>query len=161
SSGISCLKRRKRVAQSLSSFSRISELPRQRRSPSEQCHPGLLLWLAVPRRLQLISALQRLTFHPQLTFQPSAIPDIRSNSAQTAFISVFDQAILGLDITVNYGLVPFLGVAGIVDGHIVMLAPEERNRGDPLAIIQHITSNGLSLPLRDDPMFHPDIFARI
>jgi hypothetical protein len=47
----------------------------------------------------------------------------------------------------------------IVDGDIVMLAPEKRHRGEGQGVPQHIESRGLSLALGDDPVLDADVFA--
>src|SRR5580704_19560512 len=62
------------------------------------------------------------------------------------------QAVLIGDIAFDDEVIPALGVAHIVDGHVVVLAPEERNRIERLAPAQHVESRGLTLSFRHDPM---------
>src|SRR4029077_21031626 len=52
--------------------------------------------------------------------------------------------------------VPGLGVADIIDRHVVMLAPEERHRREGLASAQHAERGGLALALGDHPMLDAD-----
>ena len=52
--------------------------------------------------------------------------------------------------------IPPLGVADVVDRHVVVLAPEERHRVEPLAAAQHVARGHLTLPLRDHPVLDAD-----
>src|SRR5262249_28271195 len=56
---------------------------------------------------------------------------------------------------------PAFGVTDIVDRHVVVLAPEERHRGELLRASEHIERGGLALALGDDPMLHPNIIAAV
>ena len=53
------------------------------------------------------------------------------------------EAIPGGRVALDHRLVPALGVADIVDRQIVMLAPEERRRGEFLARAQQIARGGI------------------
>src|SRR5262249_3616557 len=58
-------------------------------------------------------------------------------------------------------LIPLLGMADIVDRHVVVLAPEERDGAEGLATSQHGERGGLTLPLGDNPMLHPNALATV
>src|SRR5256885_6150229 len=51
-------------------------------------------------------------------------------------------------------------MADVLDVDIVMAAPEERHRIEPLARAQHVASGDLPLPLGDHPMLDTDTLAR-
>ena len=69
------------------------------------------------------------------------------------------QAILAGNIALDVELVPFLGMADIVDRNVVVLAPEERNGVKFLAPPEHVERRGLSLALGDDPMLDANRLA--
>src|SRR5258707_13195233 len=47
----------------------------------------------------------------------------------------------------------------VVDRHIVVLAPEERNLGKPMPLPEYVARRRLPLPLGHDPMLDPQILA--
>src|SRR5262249_47147685 len=47
----------------------------------------------------------------------------------------------------------------VVDRHVVVLAPEERNLGKSLLLVENVASCRLTLPLGHDPMLDPQILA--
>ena len=100
-----------------------------------------------------------LVLHLHLGLQACEIAEYRSDGEHAPLAFVFQQAIFRLDIAVDRDLIPLLGVANIIDRHVVVLAPEERHRIEFLALPQHVERCGLSLALRDHPMFHADIFV--
>ena len=63
------------------------------------------------------------------------------------------------DIAVDGDLVPGLGMADIIDRHVVMLAPEKRHRVERLALPQHVACRGLALAFRHHPVLDPDILS--
>src|SRR6478672_8298290 len=83
------------------------------------------------RRLRL-----RTPLHRKLGLEACEIAVDRSHRKHPAFALVFQQAILRGDIAVDGDFVPLLGVADIIDRHIVMLAPEERHGIEGLALAQ-------------------------
>src|ERR1700681_1615754 len=97
-----------------------------------------------------ITASPRLHLH--LGLQAREIAEYRSDSEYPPVAFVFQQAILRLDIAVDCDFVPLLGVADIIDRHVIMLAPEERHRVEFLTLPQHVERRGLSLTFRDHPM---------
>src|SRR3974377_184509 len=57
--------------------------------------------------------------------------------------------------------IPFLGVADIVDRHIVMLAPEKRHGAVRRLLANHVERRGLTLALGDDPVLDADALTHI
>ena len=74
---------------------------------------------------------------------------------------VAQQAVLAGDVAVDRQLVPFLGVADIVDRDVVVLAPEERHGVELLAQAQHVERRGLALALGDHPVLDADRLAAV
>src|SRR5579872_6047213 len=52
-------------------------------------------------------------------------------------------------------------MADIVDGHVVVLAPEERYRVELLLKTEHVERSGLALPLGHHPMLDANLPARV
>ncbi len=52
----------------------------------------------------------------------------RSGRKHTAITFAPQYAILGLNNTVDGDFVPLLGMADVIDQHVIMLAPEDRDR---------------------------------
>src|SRR5262249_12041938 len=50
-------------------------------------------------------------------------------------------------------------MADVVDRHVVVLAPEERNLGKSLPLAENVARCRLTLPLGHDPMLDPQILA--
>src|SRR6516164_10583371 len=50
-------------------------------------------------------------------------------------------------------------MADVVDRHVVVLAPEERNLGKSLLLAENVARCRLTLPLGHDPMLDPQILA--
>ena len=57
--------------------------------------------------------------------------------------------------------VPPLGVADVVDAHVVVRAPEERHVVEPLARAEDVARRRLSHALRHDPVLHADALAGV
>src|SRR5580700_2127646 len=91
-------------------------------------------------------------FHRKLGLEACEIAVDRGDRQQLALASVAQQAIAPGDVAVDGDLVPFLGMADIVDRHVVMLAPEEGYRRKRLTLPQHVARRGLSLALGDHPV---------
>src|SRR5258705_38277 len=77
----------------------------------------------------------------------------------TAWALVLQQTIFRRDVAVDGNLVPCLGVADIIDRHVVVLAPEKWHGVECLALPQHIARGGLALAFGHHPMLDPDILA--
>src|ERR1700678_110672 len=66
-------------------------------------------------------------------FEAREIAEDRGHRKRASGPTHAQQAVLARDIAFDGEFVPLLGVAHIVDGHVVVLAPEEGNRFERLA----------------------------
>src|SRR5579863_6683838 len=91
-------------------------------------------------------------FHRQLGVEAGDVAEDRGDREHAAVASIADEAILRFDTAVDRDLVPPLGVADIVDRHVIVLAPEERHGVETLIEPEHVGRRGLALTFGDDPM---------
>src|ERR1700730_5606748 len=73
--------------------------------------------------------------------------------------AIAHDRVAGGDVAVDVDPVPGRGVDDIVDGDVVVLAPEERHGGEPLAAAEHVARGDLALALGHDPMLDAHGFA--
>src|SRR5262249_29959247 len=66
-----------------------------------------------------------------------------------------------LDVALDVGGAPFLGMADIVDRYVVMLAPKERNVSKRLHLPEHIARGGLALAFGHDPVLDAEILSAV
>jgi hypothetical protein len=101
-----------------------------------------LYWLrlvtAAPLRFRLQAVISAVApgsapRHPHLFPEVRHITKNRGNRHHLAIAAITYQAIARRDAALNFDVVPFLSVADVVDGHVVMLAPEERDIGKSLS----------------------------
>jgi len=90
--------------------------------------------------------------HCQLGFEALEVAKDRGDGERAPTEPEAQKAILGRDVPVDCQIVPFLGVPDIVDGDVVVLAPEERDGRKCLTPAEHVESGRLSLALVDHPM---------
>lgn len=74
-------------------------------------------------------------------------------------LAVLHQSVTRRKIAQHLDIVPMFKMAYVVDGHVVMLAPEKRRLGITLAATQHIDGGDLPLALGDHPVLHARIAA--
>src|ERR1700724_4137800 len=98
-------------------------------------------------------------FHRKLGLEACDIAVNRGDRQQLALAPVAQQAIAPRDVAVDGDLVPFFGMADVINRHVVMLAPEEGYRRKSLTLPQHVARRGLSLALGEHPVLDPDMFA--
>src|SRR6516225_7930944 len=65
------------------------------------------------------------------------------------------------DIAALLDVVPGGGMADLVDRDIIVLAPEERDRGIALAAAEQVARGRLALPLGDDPVLDAQPLAAV
>jgi hypothetical protein len=97
--------------------------------------------------------------HRQLGLQIFNVAENGSDCKHTPFPLVSEQAVLRLNVPIDFQLVPGFSVAYIVDSNIVVLTPEERNRIKGLVRPKHVPGRRLSLPLGHDPVLDADLPA--
>src|SRR5487761_1984678 len=66
---------------------------------------------------------------------------------------------LGVELSVDLGFIPALGVTQISNAEIVLLGPKERHSVKPIASTEHVARGGLPLALGDDPVLDADSLA--
>src|SRR5262245_4810655 len=71
------------------------------------------------------------------------------------------RAISSVERAVNPNGVPALGMTDVLDRHVVVLAPEERDRIEALAPAEHVARRHLTLAFGDDPMLDADLRTRM
>src|SRR4029079_10744792 len=85
-------------------------------------------------------------------------PDGRDRQSLPA-APVLDQAVEGLERTVDGDFVPAFGVADVFDREVVVPAPEERHRVEALAPAEHVACGDLPLTLGHYPVLDTNAFA--
>ena len=98
----------------------------------------------------------RALFHRKLGPKRLQVAEYRSDGKHPPATFVAQQAILGVDIALDRYLVPLFRVADIVDGNVVVLAPEERHGLETFGEAEHVASGDLALAFGDHPMLDPD-----
>src|ERR1700722_16379754 len=98
----------------------------------------------------------RALFHRKLGPKRLQVAEYRSDGEHAPAAFVAQQAILGVDIALDRYFVPLFRMADIVDGNVVVLAPEERHRLETLGQAEHVGGGNLALAFGDDPMLDAD-----
>src|SRR6202022_2290506 len=86
----------------------------------------------------LMRSKRRVLLHRKLGLKACEIAVNRGHREQPALVRVEQQTVARCDVAVDGDLVPFFGMADVVDRHVVMLAPEERYGVEGLALPQHV-----------------------
>src|SRR5262249_27755307 len=76
----------------------------------------------------------------------------RGDGESATGLPVTHQAIPALDVAIDLDAIPLLGVADIVDRHVIVLAPEERYGVELFASAQHVQGRRLPLALGHHPL---------
>src|SRR5882757_5029081 len=74
--------------------------------------------------------------HRELRLEACDVAIDGGNGEHAAVALVLQQTVLAGDVAVDNDFVPLLGVADIIDRHIVVLAPEERHGMERLAMTE-------------------------
>src|SRR6185312_11354350 len=97
----------------------------------------------------------------ELKFRSKTIevtPD--SRYGETLVISpICHRAVMSIRITIYIEAIPLLRVAHVINGHIILLAPEERNRREALFLPKHISCRDGALPLCYNPMLNTNVIS--
>src|SRR6185369_10641299 len=72
----------------------------------------------------------------------------RGDGQPPPLVGEADRRIVRVERAVDAYVVPVLGVADVADGHVVVLAPEERHGVERLVAAQDVPRRRLSLALR-------------
>src|SRR5262249_9899468 len=87
------------------------------------------------------------------------IAEDRGHREHLAVVTIAYQAVARFDVALDVEIVPRLGMADVVDRHVVVLAPKERNLGKSLSLAENVARRRLTLPLGHDPMLDPQSLA--
>ena len=87
------------------------------------------------------------------------VAEDRGHRQHLAITTIAHQAVARFDVAFNVEIVPFLGMPDVIDRHVVVLAPEERNLGKPLPLAEHVARRRLALALGDHLVLDPEILA--
>src|SRR6185369_7744525 len=64
-------------------------------------------------------------------------------------------------IAVYFDAIPLLGVADVVDAHVVVRAPKERSLRERLTRAKYVSGGRLAVPLREHPVLDANAVARV
>src|SRR5437868_6950707 len=103
----------------------------------------LPLWIAI-RSAWCPSFSTVSLLHRRFRLEVFDVAEDRSNCQHFSIAAIAHEAISTLDVALDFELVPFLRVPDVVDGHVVMLAPEERHVAKPLPLSKHIPCSSLA-----------------
>src|SRR5262249_19676075 len=97
--------------------------------------------------------------HCHLLLEVLHVAKDRGYSQYLAIAAIAHQAITCREAALDFETVPFISVPDVVNGHVVMLAPEERDAGKSLFQSEYVARRGLALTLRHNPMLDKEILA--
>src|SRR5207244_8912709 len=115
----------------------------------------------VPRRPVSEPTLDGLALHGEFRRQTFDVGIDRSHREHAAVALVAQHAVPGCDIAIDRKLVPGRSVSDIVDGYVVVLAPEERHGSELLLVSEHVARRSLTLTLGNDPVLHANCLAAV
>src|SRR5262249_4980535 len=98
--------------------------------------------------------------HFQLDLEAVDVASDGGNSQHLPGLLVPDEAIAGTRTALYAHLVPALCMADIADCSVVVLAPEKRHGGYPLAGTTRVARGSLALAFRHHPVFYANGFRR-
>ena len=84
---------------------------------------------------------------------------IEATASTLPFAAIAHEAIARSRCCLRCRARPMRGMADVVDRHVVVLAPEERDIGKPLPSPEHVARRGLALPLGHHPVLDPQMLA--
>src|SRR5262249_11907430 len=118
---------------------------------------GLHALTSVAPQLQQVALTS--VFHRRLLLEIIDVAEDRGDREHLAVTTITHEAVAQFDVALNIEIVPRHAMPDVVDRHVVMLAPEERNFGKSLPLAENVVRRGLTLPLGHDPMLDPQILA--
>src|SRR6266446_3464990 len=123
------------------------------------CRIRVAFMLSPLLRPQLQQVALTSVFHRRLLPEIIDVAEDRGHREHLAVATIAHEAVACFDVAVDVEIVPALGMPDIVDRHVVVLAPEERNLGKSLPLAENVARRRLTLPLGNDPMLDPQILA--
>src|SRR5215467_8586495 len=122
------------------------------------CFPNLSVGLASS---DVLSLRWRFSFHGRLSLKTLKIARDCHDSQDTSTFLIGHCTIAGFEATVDFDSIPVLSMAHVVDGHIVVLTPEERNSIKFLTAAKNVLGCHLPLTLSDHPMLDANSLAGV
>src|SRR6202011_4445541 len=95
---------------------------------------------------------RRVPFHRYLGLEAFEVTEDRGDGKHAPIALEPQDTVLRGNVTLNRELIPFIGMADIVDRDVVVLAPEKGDGGKSLAVPEHVERGGLTLALCHHPM---------
>src|SRR2546427_6660082 len=99
--------------------------------------------------------------HFDLPAQALLVAEQRPQRQQLALPGQPNRHVAVGRITVYVDTIPLLRMTDVVDGHVVMRAPEKRDLIEPLARTEDVSARRLALALRHDPVLHANSLAAV
>src|SRR4026207_1059697 len=93
-----------------------------------------------------------LALHRHLGLEVLPVAEDAGHRQHSTAGPVTDTPIARLEAAIDLDGVPVLGVTHVVDGDVVVLAPEERHVGEARAVADDGAGDRLALPLRQYPV---------
>src|SRR5262245_14070173 len=109
----------------------------------------------------LSSLLAYFRFHSGLRLQALEIARDGCDSKSAAAFLICHRAIAGIDAPVGLDSIPLLGMAHVIDSHIVVLTPKEWDSVKVLAMAEDIPGRYLPLALGNNPVLHANTLAGV
>src|SRR5262249_50385144 len=125
-------------------------------SPEHQTRWG---YLASECRAELQFGQSARALEIALGFETRCVAVNRGDGEDTAAAPVGHRRVLRAEAAVDFDGVPLLGVPDIVDAHVVVLAPEERDGVEALAQAEHVLCGNLTLALGHTPVLDANAVA--
>src|SRR4029450_5207057 len=109
------------------------------------CRIRVAFMLSPLLRPQLQQVALTSVFHRRLLQEIIDVAEDRGHREHLAVATIPSQAVACFDVALDVEVVPGLGMPDVVDGHVVVLAPEERNLGESLLLAEHGAVRRLAL----------------
>src|SRR5215467_7267745 len=103
----------------------------------------------------------RATLHLRLRVEAFLITEDRGHGERLVAAHEAHGYVAFARIPVDVDAVPLLGVADVIDTHIVVRAPKEWSLRERLARAKHVSRGRLAVPLREHPMLDANAVARV
>src|SRR5262245_33009941 len=100
-------------------------------------------------------------FHGGFSLQALEIARNGCDSNGTATLLIGHRTIAGIEAPIDLDSLPLAGVTHVVDSHIVVLTPKERDGVKFLATAENIPGRHLPLALGDNPVLDANSLARV
>src|SRR5260221_703436 len=126
------------------------------------CDSPLILCDSTPRTSSCAKPAYRLaTLHLRLRVEAVFITEDRGHGERLVAAHEAHGYVVFARIAVDIDTVPLLGVADVIDAHVVVRAPKERSLRERLARAEHVSGGRLAVPLREHPVLDANPVTRV